>query len=149
MTWLIIAFGFYSLYNGEPEWSGRKVKADKDSTLLRAKLADQTRFVSSNSRLCYALEIERFATSQTNELAGVDHLLDKISSFMIRSFALQGELSGAPSRASTGIPALLLCGAPGSGRTSLAKEAIRRLASDPRVFARTSRISSLHVENPD
>lgn len=59
---------------------------------------------------------------------------------MLRSFALLGEPVGAQYRdvASVGLPAVLLCGAPGSGRTSIAKEAVRRLAVDERVFARMS-----------
>lgn len=34
------------------------------------------------------------------------------------------------------VPALLVCGAAGSGRTSVAKEIARRLEADPAVYAR-------------
>lgn len=68
---------------------------------------------------------------------------------MLRSFALLGEPAGAPYRsaAAVGVPALLLCGAPGSGRTSIAKEAVRRVAEDGRIFARTH-LSSHYLTLP-
>jgi Cdc6-like AAA superfamily ATPase len=75
---------------------------------------------------------------QATDLAGVDATLDSLASFMLHSFALQGDPAGAPNHDAslTGIPAILLCGAPGSGRTSIAKEIVRRMSIDDRVFAR-------------
>lgn len=83
----------------------------------------------------YALIVRR---RQATDLAGVDNILNSLTAFMLRSFALLGTPAGAQYRdvASVGLPAVLLCGAPGSGRTSIAKEAMRRLAVDERVFAR-------------
>ncbi|KAF9510428.1 hypothetical protein BS47DRAFT_1347980 [Hydnum rufescens UP504] len=52
-----------------------------------------------------------------------------------RTSDLAGQPIGSPIRATSGIPGLLICGAPGSGRTSIAKEAVKRLESDPRVFS--------------
>ncbi|KIJ51215.1 hypothetical protein M422DRAFT_223669 [Sphaerobolus stellatus SS14] len=71
----------------------------------------------------------RVSISQSPKLAGVDQILEQCHASAVNSFAVQAQ--------SLGIPALLLCGRSGSGRTSIVKAMIKRLAEDRRVLAYT------------
>ncbi|KAF8331356.1 P-loop containing nucleoside triphosphate hydrolase protein [Cantharellus anzutake] len=88
-------------------------------------------------------EIKITESFKTSSLAGVDGVLDQIVNFIVRSFALQGRSIAGFGSAVCGVTGILLCGAPGSGRTSVAKAAVKRLSGDPRVFARTSFLNYL------
>ncbi|KDQ13914.1 hypothetical protein BOTBODRAFT_175049 [Botryobasidium botryosum FD-172 SS1] len=72
-------------------------------------------------------------------LAGVDAILTRAHESIVRSFAIQGQYTQTTSSSlnASRVPGLLLCGAPGSGRTSIAKEIGKHLEEDPRVHAYT------------
>ncbi|KAF8515366.1 AAA-domain-containing protein [Hysterangium stoloniferum] len=73
------------------------------------------------------------SNSPHTNLSGVDEILHRCHDFAINSFALQAQCRGM----NAALPGLLLCGRPGSGRTSIVKAVTRRLKSDPKVFAYT------------
>ncbi|KAG8912248.1 Peroxisome biosynthesis protein pex1, partial [Tulasnella sp. 408] len=74
--------------------------------------------------------------SQFDVRASVDDILNQGRQYILRAFATQDEGANAPAVKSR-MPALLVCGAAGSGRTSVAKEIARRLEADPAVYAHT------------
>ncbi|KAG9051589.1 Peroxisome biosynthesis protein pex1 [Tulasnella sp. UAMH 9824] len=76
------------------------------------------------------------AIDSQHGLAGVDDILNQGRQYILRAFATQDEGANAPVVKSR-MPALLVCGAAGSGRTSVAKEIARRLEADPAVYAHT------------
>ncbi|KAF8608223.1 AAA-domain-containing protein [Ceratobasidium sp. AG-I] len=67
-----------------------------------------------------------------SELAGVDAVLSDCHDFFIRTF-MQSEAFGSAGGAH--LSGLLLCGAPGSGRTSVARSVAKKLEADPRIYA--------------
>ncbi|KAG8958543.1 Peroxisome biosynthesis protein pex1 [Tulasnella sp. 419] len=79
------------------------------------------------------------ATSPVATLAGVESILTQSQEYFARAFTLQGrhyQNQGSTNEV-TRLPGLLLCGAPGSGRTSIAKEIARRLEIDTRAYTYT------------
>ncbi|KIO34778.1 hypothetical protein M407DRAFT_16729 [Tulasnella calospora MUT 4182] len=74
------------------------------------------------------------ALDSQHGLAGVDDILNQGRHYILRAFATQDEGANAPA-AKSRMPALLVCGAAGSGRTSVAKEIARQLEADPAVYA--------------
>ncbi|KAG8864832.1 Peroxisome biosynthesis protein pex1 [Tulasnella sp. 330] len=76
------------------------------------------------------------AKEHTHDLAGVDAILSKAHSFVVNAFAVQAVESVTHSRSNLHrIPGVVLCGATGSGRTSVAKEIGRALERDQRVYS--------------
>ncbi|KAG8711335.1 Peroxisome biosynthesis protein pex1, partial [Ceratobasidium sp. 423] len=74
----------------------------------------------------------RPAQDEKNELAGVDAILADCHNFFTRTF-MQNEAFGTAG--GSHLPGLLLHGAPGSGRTSVAREVTKKLESDPSIHA--------------
>ncbi|CUA69999.1 Peroxisome biosynthesis protein PAS1 [Rhizoctonia solani] len=72
------------------------------------------------------------AQDEKNELAGVDTLLNDCHNFFVRTF-MQNETFGTAG--GSYLPGLLLHGAPGSGRTSVARAVTKKLESDPSIHA--------------
>ncbi|KAG9019479.1 Peroxisome biosynthesis protein pex1 [Tulasnella sp. 427] len=76
------------------------------------------------------------ALESQHGLAGVDDVLTQGRQYILRAFATQDRSANTPAARSR-MPALLVCGAAGSGRTSVAKEIARRLETDPTLYAYT------------
>ncbi|CAE6412288.1 unnamed protein product [Rhizoctonia solani] len=74
----------------------------------------------------------RPAQDEKNELAGVDGILTDCHDFFVRTF-MQNDAFGTAG--GSHLPGLLLHGAPGSGRTSVARAATKKLESDPSIHA--------------
>ncbi|KAF8706842.1 AAA protein, partial [Rhizoctonia solani] len=72
------------------------------------------------------------AEDEKNELAGVDTILTDCHNFFVRTF-MQNEAFGRAG--GSHLPGLLLHGAPGSGRTSVARAVTKKLESDPSIHA--------------
>ncbi|CEL56526.1 Peroxisome biosynthesis protein PAS1 OS=Komagataella pastoris GN=PEX1 PE=3 SV=1 [Rhizoctonia solani AG-1 IB] len=74
----------------------------------------------------------RPAQDEKSELAGVDTILADCHNFFVRTF-MQNEAFGTAG--GSHLPGLLLHGAPGSGRTSVARAVTKELESDPSIHA--------------
>lgn len=82
--------------------------------------------------------IFNYVSFSESDLAGVDTILSSIEDFILQSFALHGQDASSSALSGSALsrtPGLLLCGASGSGRTSVVKEVVKRLEWDRRVFA--------------
>ncbi|KAG9016438.1 Peroxisome biosynthesis protein pex1 [Tulasnella sp. JGI-2019a] len=87
---------------------------------------------------------------QKHGLAGVDAIMLQAQSFIVNAFAVQAvELSTANSLNHHRMPGILLCGATGSGRTSVAKEIARLLERDQRTYTYILYVDlAKHSEDP-
>lgn len=112
--------------------------------LREVKIAQSFRCVLLLSVSCFW---ESPSVIRSSNLAGVDATLDRIANFIVRNFALQGRSIAGFGTVMRGIPGILLCGVPGSGRTSVAKAAMKRLSGDPRVFSRKEHVFSLFLRS--
>ncbi|KAG8685892.1 Peroxisome biosynthesis protein pex1, partial [Ceratobasidium sp. 395] len=67
-----------------------------------------------------------------SELAGVDSILADCHDFFVRTY-MQPDAFGTAG--GSHLPGLLLHGAPGSGKTSVARSVVKKLEADPRIHA--------------
>ncbi|KAG8737806.1 Peroxisome biosynthesis protein pex1, partial [Ceratobasidium sp. 428] len=67
-----------------------------------------------------------------SELAGVDSILADCHDFFVRTY-MQPDAFGTAG--DSHLPGLLLHGAPGSGKTSVARSVVKKLEADPRIHA--------------
>ncbi|KAG9104332.1 Peroxisome biosynthesis protein pex1, partial [Ceratobasidium sp. 392] len=72
------------------------------------------------------------ADSEGNELAGVDSILADCHDFFVRTYMQPGAFGTA---GGLHLPGLLLHGAPGSGKTSVARSVVKQLEGDSRIHA--------------
>ncbi|KAG8706976.1 Peroxisome biosynthesis protein pex1, partial [Ceratobasidium sp. 394] len=72
------------------------------------------------------------ADVEGNELAGVDPILADCHDFFVRTY-MQPDAFGTAG--GSHLPGLLLHGAPGSGKTSVARSVVKKLEADPRIHA--------------
>ncbi|KAG9088465.1 Peroxisome biosynthesis protein pex1 [Ceratobasidium sp. 370] len=70
--------------------------------------------------------------AEGSELAGVDSILADCHDFFVRTY-MQFDAFGTA--AGLHLPGLLLHGAPGSGKTSVARSVVKKLEADPRIHA--------------
>ncbi|KAL5638488.1 hypothetical protein ACGC1H_005240 [Rhizoctonia solani] len=111
---------------------GLESKVEEWDTILLSPSEEPEQSSRSSSPKQAAPPDVRPAQDEKNELAGVDTTLADCQNFFVRTF-MQNEAFGTAG--GSHLPGLLLHGAPGSGKTSVARAVTKKLEYDPSIHA--------------
>ncbi|CAE6338396.1 unnamed protein product, partial [Rhizoctonia solani] len=111
---------------------GLESKVEEWDTVLLSPSDEPEQSSRSSSPKQVAPPDVHAAEDEKNELAGVDTILADCHNFFVRTF-MQNEAFGRAG--GSHLPGLLLHGAPGSGRTSVARAVTKKLESDSSIHA--------------